>query len=130
VADLRPIWPDQTLDDDKHDVRDDEVMTTTAQHMQVGLHQDTIECEDTIDKDDEDDHFITVKVKKELGHFFDRKNEARISCAVFFSFHNANPDEAATWRGKNGIINKIRKVMELPAKAQLDYILQDAFDHQ
>jgi hypothetical protein len=126
VTDLRP-------DDEQHDVRDDEVPATTAQHVQVEAddeRQDTITCEDTTFEDYKDNHFLMAKVKEELGNFFDRKEEAKIICVVylFVSVHNANPDES-TWCGKKGIISKIRKGMELPAKAQLDYILQDALEH-
>jgi hypothetical protein len=88
VTDLRP--------DDEHDVRDDEVTATTAQHVQVEVEdkrQDTITCEDMTFKDYKDNHFLTAKVKEELGNFFDRKEEAKRICVVylFVSVHNANP---------------------------------------
>jgi hypothetical protein len=65
-----------------------------------------------------------------LADYFDWKDKAKRICVeyLFVSVHNANPYKA-TWRGKNGIINKIQKAMELPAKAQLDYILRDALEH-
>jgi hypothetical protein len=47
----------------------------------------------------------------------------------FVTVHNANPDEA-TWTGRNGTIDKIRKAMALPAKSRLDHILRDALEHQ
>jgi hypothetical protein len=129
-----------TNDDDEHDEhdvsRDDEATRTPTAplHLQVLQWeeplQDTIECEDTTYQDYEDNHFLTSKVKEELDVFFDRKEEVRRMCVVylFVTVHNANPDEA-TWSGKHGIINKIRKSMELPAKAQLDHVLRDALDH-
>jgi hypothetical protein len=73
VTDLRP--------DDEHDVRDDEVTAPTAQHVQVEVEeerQDTITCKDTTFEDYEDNHFLTAKVKEELGNFFDRKDEAKL----------------------------------------------------
>jgi hypothetical protein len=123
------------VDEDKvtNSISDDDKVTTTAQHVQVPdlVLQDTIVAEDTTYKDYEDNHFLTAKVKEELGDFFDRKDESKRICAVylFVSVHNAHPDKA-TWSRQNGIINKIRKVMELPAKAQLDFILRDALEHR
>jgi hypothetical protein len=120
--------------DDEHDVGDDEATATAAQHLQVEseeLLQDIINYEDTTYEEYEDNHFLTAKVKEELGDFFDRKDEVKRMCVVylFVTVHDANPDEA-TWSGKHGIINKIRKAMKLPAKSQLEYILQDALDHR
>jgi hypothetical protein len=117
-------------------ISEDDEATTTAQHVQVLdldllQQQDIIVAEDTTYEDYEDNHFLTAEVKEELGNFFDRKEEAKRICVVylFVSVHNANPDEA-TWSGQNGIINKIRKAMELSPKARLEYILRDALEHR
>jgi hypothetical protein len=114
-------------------ISDECEVTTTAQHVQVldlDLLQDIIVAEDTRYEDYEDNHFLTAKVKEELGNFFDWKDEAKRIRLVylFVSVPNANPDEA-TWSGQNGIINKIRKAMELAPKARLKKILQDALEH-
>jgi hypothetical protein len=60
------------------------------------LLQDTVECLDTAYEDYEDNHFLSAKVKEELGGFLDWKDEAKRICGVFLfvSVHNANPDEA------------------------------------
>jgi hypothetical protein len=118
--------------DDEHDAGDDEVTTTAAQHLQVEsaeLLQDIINHEDTTYKEYEGNHFLTAKVKEELGDFFDRKDEVKLMYVVylFVTVRDANPDEATRSR-KRGIINKIQKAMELPTKAQLEYILRDALD--
>jgi hypothetical protein len=67
-------------DDDKvtNSISNDDKVTTSAQHMQVlDLLQDTIVTEDTMYKDYEDNHFLTAKVKEEIGNFFDRKDKAK-----------------------------------------------------
>jgi hypothetical protein len=60
-------------------------------------------------------------VKEELCNFFERKDEVKRMCVVclFVTVHNANSDKA-TWSGKHGKINKIRKAMELRAKTGLE----------
>jgi hypothetical protein len=58
---------------DEHHVGSDEVATTAAQHLQVKLKellQNTIEYKDSTYEDNDDNHFLTAKVKEELGDFF------------------------------------------------------------
>ena len=51
-------------------------------------------------------------------------------CVVYFFVigQDANPDKA-TWIGRNGTIDKIKKGIEGHPQAQFEYILQDALDH-
>jgi hypothetical protein len=125
--------PHQTIDVDMQDVREEEVTSAVAQHLQAEREakQDVIECEDTACEECEENYFLTAEVKQELGDFFARKEEVKRMCVVclFVTVHNANRDEA-TWTGKNGTIDKIQKAMALPAKSQLDHILRDALEHR
>jgi 2-hydroxychromene-2-carboxylate isomerase len=64
--------PHQTIDVDEQNVREEEVTTAVAQHLQVEREalQDVIECKDT-----KENYFLTAEVKQELGDFFARKEE-------------------------------------------------------
>jgi hypothetical protein len=72
TAKTRPLWPHPTIDVDEQDVREDEMPTPLAQHLQVEIEalQDVVENEDAACKEHKDHHFMKAKVKEELDGFF------------------------------------------------------------
>lgn len=109
---------DQTIDYDEHDGMDDKVTTTMAQHLQV-VEREALHIEST-----------TRTATQELDNIFDKNEEVKRMCVVYFFVigQDANPDKA-TWIGRNGTIDKIKKGIEGHPQAQFEYILQDALDH-